>query len=183
MFHPRLVVFLCCCLLSRQFAIAQDTNSSGSSAGRLQKEKARNIRLPSTDVHYQEVKDYVEDQPDSDYFHAPEDAYESFRDMKFGVRIHWGIYSIWHMPHESWDFLTLSNEKKQQYQQSYKTWNPTGFNADEWMDLFRQAGLKCFAFTSKHHEGFSMFDTKTRVRQRVNYLAPGGPAIEDCDLA
>ena len=43
--------------------------------------------------------------------------------------------------------------------------------------------MKMFAFTSKHHEGFSMFDTRTRVRQRPNWAAPGGPAIEDCDLA
>jgi alpha-L-fucosidase len=40
-----------------------------------------------------------------------------------------------------------------------------------------------FAFTSKHHEGFSMFDTKTRVRNRANWTAPGGPQIEQCDLA
>ena len=43
--------------------------------------------------------------------------------------------------------------------------------------------MKMFAFTSKHHEGFSMFDTRTRVRQRANWTAPGGPAIEECDLA
>ena len=51
------------------------------------------------------------------------------------------------------------------------------------MNLFSESGLKMFAFTSKHHEGFSMFDTKTRVRQRVNWTAPGGPKIEPCDLA
>ncbi len=43
--------------------------------------------------------------------------------------------------------------------------------------------MKMFAFTSKHHEGFSMFDTKTRVRQRANWTARGGPAMESCDLA
>jgi hypothetical protein len=51
------------------------------------------------------------------------------------------------------------------------------------MDLFRESGMKMFAFTTKHHEGFSMFDTKTRVRQRANWIAPGGPALEGCDLA
>jgi alpha-L-fucosidase len=40
-----------------------------------------------------------------------------------------------------------------------------------------------FAFTAKHHEGFSMFDTRTRVRQRVRWDAPGGPNLENCDLA
>ena len=65
----------------------------------------------------------------------------------------------------------------------YQTWNPTGFDADEWMKLFEDNGLQMVAFTTKHHEGFSMFDTKTRVRRRVNWTAAGGPALEDCDLA
>jgi alpha-L-fucosidase len=51
------------------------------------------------------------------------------------------------------------------------------------MDTFQQAGMKMFAFTSKHHEGFCMFDTKTRVHSRANYTAPGGPRMEACDLA
>ncbi|MDR3715078.1 MAG: alpha-L-fucosidase [Puia sp.] len=182
MFQTRLTALLLLCLLYRPSAGAQDIHHTVDTS-RLRQERARKIHLPATDVHYQQVKDYVEEQPDPDYFHASENAYESFRDMKFGVRIHWGIYAAWQMAHESWGFLELSDAKKQQYQETYKTWNPTGFNADEWMDLFREAGLKCFAFTSKHHDGFSLFDTKTRVRQRVNYLAPGGPAIEDCDLS
>ena len=40
-----------------------------------------------------------------------------------------------------------------------------------------------FAFTTKHHEGFSMFNTKTRVKSRANWTGPGGPKIESCDLA
>ena len=51
------------------------------------------------------------------------------------------------------------------------------------MRLFQRCGLKCFAFTAKHHDGFSMWDTKTRVKRRVNWTAPGGPKIEECDLA
>lgn len=39
---------------------------------------------------------YIEETPVPEYQHAPQSAYEAFRDMKFGVRIHWGIYSIWH---------------------------------------------------------------------------------------
>src|SRR5215469_863174 len=126
---------------------------------------------------------YIERQPIADYHSAPASAYEAFNDMKFGIRIHWGIYSIWQMDHESWGFLQLSPEKKQAYMNLYKTFNPTGFNAEEWMTLFDSAGIKCMAFTSKHHEGFSMFDTKTRVKRRANYTAPGGPTIEDCDVA
>lgn len=139
-------------------------------------------KLPSSDTHYQRVKGYVEDVPDPDYHQAPEAAREAFRDMKYGVRIHWGVYSLWETG-ESWPLLGYSNEQRQAYQQLYQRFNPTNFNADEWMDLFERAGLKVFAFTSKHHDGFSMFDTHTHVKRRANWTAPGGPQLEDCDLA
>lgn len=126
---------------------------------------------------------YVEQTPIAEYHHASAQAYESFRDMKFGVRIHWGIYSIWHRGAESWPYLPMSFEDRQAYNQLYKTWNPSGFDADAWMNAFHESGMKMFAFTTKHHEGFSMFDTRTRVKSRANWTAPGGPRIESCDLA
>lgn len=143
----------------------------------------KNYTLPKRDNHYRPVKDYVEEIIDPAYHHPSEAAIEAFRDIKYGIRIHWGLYSILSQERESWPFLKLSNQKKQEYQQLYKTWNPTGFNAEEWMKLFSENGLRMFAITTLHHEGFAMFDTKTRVKKRVNWTAPGGPALEDCDLA
>ncbi len=127
--------------------------------------------------------EYIETKPIAEYHNAPASAYEAFQDMKFGIRIHWGIYSIWHRGPESWPFLPMSFEDRQAYNDLYKTWNPAGFDADSWMDDFRESGLMMFAFTSKHHEGFSMFDTRTRVKSRANWTAAGGPRIESCDLA
>jgi alpha-L-fucosidase len=126
---------------------------------------------------------YVERVPIPEYHNAPEAAYEAFRDMKFGARIHWGIYSIWHRGAESWPFLTMSFEERHAYNQLYKTWNPVGFDASAWISAFKESGMQMFAFTTKHHEGFSMFDTKTRVKNRANWSAAGGPRIEECDLA
>jgi alpha-L-fucosidase len=126
---------------------------------------------------------YIEKVPVPEYDWAPASAYEAFQDMKFGIRIHWGIYSIWHRGAESWPFLNMSLEDRQRYNNLYKSWNPVGFDAGEWMDIFHDSGMKMFAFTSKHHEGFSMFDTRTRVKQRANWTATGGPRIESCDLA
>jgi len=140
------------------------------------------IRLPSTDAHFGPVRDYVEAVPEPDYRHAPAAAVEAFKDIKYGVRIHWGLYSAAFGGGESWPFLDLPFDKKQEYQQAYKTWNPRGFDAEEWMRLFKDGGLRLFAFTSKHHDGFSMFDTHTRVRRRLDWTAKGGPRIEDCDL-
>jgi alpha-L-fucosidase len=126
---------------------------------------------------------YVEETPDPAYHHASAKAYERFRDLKYGVRIHWGLYSMLPDARESWTFLGMTNVQRQAYQQLYKTWDPRGFDAEAWMGFFERAGFRCFAITAKHHEGFSLWDTATRVRRRVNWTAPGGPAIEDCDLA
>ncbi len=141
------------------------------------------IRVPASDKDIQRVADYVEQTPIAGYHHPSSETFEAFRDIKYGVRLHWGIYSILGKGNESWPFLNMSLEKKQAYQNLYKTWNPTGFNAEQWMNLFADNGMKMFAFTTKHHEGFSMFDTATRVKKRVNWTAPGGPALEDCDLS
>jgi alpha-L-fucosidase len=51
------------------------------------------------------------------------------------------------------------------------------------MDLFEKSGIRVFAITTKHHEGFSLFDTKTRVKKRVDWTAKGGPRIVDTDMA
>ena len=140
------------------------------------------LRLPETDILWKAVKDYVEVEPVPEYRHASEAAREAFRDIKYGVRIHWGLYALKEWK-ESWSFLSAPPAERQAYQELYRTWNPTGFDADAWMRLFKENGVKMFAFTANHLDGFSMFDTKTRIKQRVNWTAPGGPAIEDCDLA
>ena len=140
-------------------------------------------RLPETDADYQRSKSYIEELPVNQYHWASERAVDAFNDMKFGLRIHWGIYSIFGQAYESWPFLSMPFEQRQNYNQGYKTWNPREFDADAWTNLCQEAGLKMFAFTTKHHEGFSMFDTKTRVKNRTNWTAAGGPKIEDCDLA
>jgi alpha-L-fucosidase len=150
-------------------------SSSFAAAAAFQKQRAAgdrvDHRLPATDIHYRKVQSYVEDVPTTEYQWASDAAYERFRDLKYGVRLHWGPYSILGEPQESWPFLKMTYAERQRYQAMYRTWNPSGFNADEWMDLFMACGMKMFAFTSKHHDGFSMFDTRTRVRLRTNWVA------------
>lgn len=138
------------------------------------------VKMPVTQSHWKRVAGYVERTPNPDYRQAPDSAREAFRDLKFGVRIHWGVYAIWHIS-ESWPLLGMSNVQRQEYQELYHDFNPVDFNAAAWMKLFRRAGIKLMAFTSRHHDGFSLFDTKARVRERVNWTAPGGPKLEACD--
>ena len=144
-------------------------------------ESERNIQLPAK--YYRDYAFYIEKEVDPDYQHASVEAHEAFRDMKFGVRIHFGLYSIKEWRGESWPFLNQSYRKRQAYQEMYKTWNPAGFDAEAWIQFFEGAGFKCFAFTTKHHEGFSMYNTRTRVTRRINWMAKGGPAIEECNIA
>ena len=59
-------------------------------------------RLPATDADYQRSKNYVEDIPIHQYHCASDAAVEDFKDIKFGLRIHWGIYSNFGRPNESW---------------------------------------------------------------------------------
>ncbi|MEX0776936.1 MAG: alpha-L-fucosidase [Phycisphaeraceae bacterium] len=140
-------------------------------------------RLPENEQQYQIVRYYIEDDPVAEYQHASPEACESFRDLKYGIRIHWGLYSLGHTE-ASWPLvLSMSDQQRQEYQQLYQRFNPTDFDADQWMRFFADNGLRMFAMTTKHHDGFSLFDTRTRVKQRVNWTAPGGPKIEDCDIA
>ncbi len=119
---------------------------------------------------------------DPSYRHASPEAYGRWRDLKYGLRIHWGIYSQYGFE-ASWPVLKMTPEQKQEYFDSYRRFNPAQFDAEQWMRLFQRCGLKCFAFTTKHHDGFAMWDTKTRVKRRVNWAAAEGPRIEACDLA
>ena len=84
-------------------------------------------------------------------------ARQKFQDMKFGLFIHWGIYSI--LGDGEW----VMHDKKIPYD-SYKRlagfFNPQDFNAKEWVAFAKKAGMKYITITSRHHDGFSMFGTK-----------------------
>lgn len=80
-----------------------------------------------------------------------------FRDAKFGMFIHWGVYSV--LADGEW----VMNEKKipvGEYEKLPPQFNPTEFNAAEWVALAKAAGAKYITITSKHHDGFAMFATK-----------------------
>ena len=74
-------------------------------------------RLPSSDSQYRQVRSYIEDVPVPEYRWASDAAVEAFRDIKYGVRIHWGLYSIIGKGNESWPFLNMSFEQRRRYKQ------------------------------------------------------------------
>ncbi len=80
-----------------------------------------------------------------------------WQDARFGMFIHWGPVSLkgteigWSRGRE----IPIA-----EYDTLYKQFNPVKFNADEWVKLAKDAGMKYIVFTSKHHDGFCMWDTK-----------------------
>lgn len=84
-----------------------------------------------------------------------------WRNAKFGMFIHWGIYAV---PASAaggaeW-YLSGSKVQVKDYEKFAQRFNPVKFNAAEWAQIARDAGMKYMVITSKHHDGFSMFDSK-----------------------
>jgi alpha-L-fucosidase len=82
---------------------------------------------------------------------------EWFQDNKFGLFIHWGVYSV--LGKGEW-VMNNDNMTVADYEKLPPRFNPTGFNAAEWVAMAKDAGMKYITITSKHHDGFAMFATK-----------------------
>ena len=89
------------------------------------------------------------------------EARQAFSELKFGIFLHWGIYSLfgsgeWHQN------LDGKGEglRAAEYDVAANAFYPHDFNAREWVRAFKAAGAKYVVFTSRHHDGFSMWDTK-----------------------
>jgi alpha-L-fucosidase len=82
---------------------------------------------------------------------------EAFQDKRFGLFIHWGIYSL--LMDGEW----VMNNKQipiPDYEKLAPMFNPIRFNAADWVKMVKEAGMKYITITSKHHDGFAMFDSK-----------------------
>ena len=124
------------------------------------------MKDPSKAIETDEMHRAYSDEVDADYTHASPQAYEAWKDLKFGMRIHWGMYSTLGLD-ASWPIARGNrngDELRKLYLTQWQVFNPTEFDAEEWANLAERAGMRYFVFTSKHHDGFSMFDTKTTVQ-------------------
>jgi alpha-L-fucosidase len=84
-------------------------------------------------------------------------AREWFQDAKFGLFIHWGVYSV---PGEGEWVMNNKRIPAAEYEKQAAQFNPTEFDAAEWVALAKAAGMKYITITSKHHDGFAMFATR-----------------------
>lgn len=94
-----------------------------------------------------------------EYIPAPENlqAREKFQDDKFGIFVHWGLYSM--LGQGEWE-MNNHNLNYKEYPKLAGGFYPSRFDADEWVRIFKDAGAKYVTITSRHHDGFSMFKTK-----------------------
>src|SRR5689334_23055306 len=84
-------------------------------------------------------------------------AREWFQNARFGMFIHWGVYSV--LGDGEW----VMNQRKipiSDYEKLPRAFNPVDFDPVEWVAIAKAAGMKYITITSKHHDGFAMFDSK-----------------------
>ena len=84
-------------------------------------------------------------------------ARESFQDAKFGMFIHWGIYSV--LQDGEW-VMNNRSMRIAQYETLAPQFNPVKFDAAAWVAVAKAAGMRYITITSKHHDGFAMYDSE-----------------------
>ena len=118
---------------------------------------------------------------DNSFVHEQSDGYQwptdpgvlakldQWQDLKFGVLMHWGLYSVpgivesWNICNEDWIVRpegTTYEGYKQWYWGLSKEFNPVDFNPEQWASVFKDAGMKYMIFTTKHHDGFCLYDSQ-----------------------
>lgn len=108
---------------------------------------------------------------------------EWFKDQKFGLMIHMGLYNqlgikeSWPLVDNDWSKWqfkpgTTNSEVKEMYSQLHRGFLPLRFDPDEWADISYKAGFRYLVFTTKHHDGFCMWDTDTTDYKVTGYEVP-----------
>jgi alpha-L-fucosidase len=122
---------------------------------------------------------------------------DRFNDNKYGMFIHWGLYSqcggIWKGekmedgdgtgPKVAEWIMRRKEIPRAEYAELAKTFNPTKFNADEWVAIAKAAGMKYMVITSKHHDGFALFDSKVSDYNAVKATPFGRDIIRELEQA
>ncbi len=117
---------------------------------------------------------------------------EWFKDGKFGMFIHWGPYSVFG---GEWKEKRLKQDEiaewimktfqipVEEYRKVAATFNPTGFDANDWVSLAKKTGMKYIVITSKHHDGFAMYHSRVSNYNIVDYTPFGRDPIRELSEA
>lgn len=107
---------------------------------------------------------------------------EWFQDAKYGLFVHWGVYSI--LGDGEW---VMNNQQisVKQYEKLPAFFDPEQFDPEEWVSMVKEAGMKYITITSKHHDGFAMYDSKVSDYDIVEKTPYGKDVLkrlkEECD--
>ena len=113
-----------------------------------------------------------------------------WRDARFGLFIHWGVYSVPAGMYQGkkiggggeWIMCTAKIPRTE-YQPYAKVYNPVNYNADDWVRLAKQAGMKYIVITAKHHDGFANFATKASPWNIVDATPYGKDVLQPLAVA
>ena len=115
-----------------------------------------------------------------------------WREARFGMFIHWGMYAVLGGKYKGEEIAPKHGAEwimcdallaRADYEPFAKEFNPLKFNADEWVRTAADAGMKYMVITSKHHDGFSMFDTKQTDYSIVRATPYGKDPMKDLAAA
>lgn len=113
---------------------------------------------------------------------------EWFQDAKFGLFVHWGVYSVMAGGGDQGIAEWIMNKKEipiNQYEKLPSFFNPTNFDPAEWVSMVKKAGMKYITITSKHHDGFAMYDSKVSDYNIVDKTPYGKDVLkllkDECD--
>ena len=103
------------------------------------------------------------------------EARKWFEEAKFGLFIHWGVYSI--LGDGEW-VMNNQNISIKEYEKLPSFFNPIEFDSDKWVLMAKNAGMKYITITSRHHDGFSMFDSKASTYNIVDKTPYGKDVLK-----
>lgn len=102
------------------------------------------------------------------YTYRVPEKFRWFHEVKYGVFIHWGAYSAWEKGEQ---VLFREHMDQAEYEKKAREWKPEHYNAEEWANIFVKAGFKYACLTTRHHDGYCLWDTKTTDYNSVK-MAP-----------
>jgi alpha-L-fucosidase len=115
---------------------------------------------------------------------------EAFNEAKFGMFIHWGLYATpageWkgeRLPGISEWIMKRAEIPRDEYAALAETFNPVEFDADEWVRVATEAGMRYMVITSKHHDGFAMYDSKVSEYDVVDATPFGRDVVGELHAA
>ncbi len=121
---------------------------------------------------------------------AFDERMEWWRDARFGMFIHWGVYSVPAGEYNGKEIEGIGEWiqqrgqiPKEEYEKFAKQFDPVKFDSDAWVKIIVDAGMKYLVITSKHHDGFAIWDSKVSAYDIVDFAPYGKDILKELSMA